>query len=573
MNFPLSSDQTGFNFKITGPLSPYKYTYTISYPDQKTMMFIITFTSLLEGNENEIFKIVFDKTYYLSTSNVELYNSEVECFLYKVPIVPEVIAAIGTSINTAMSVTMVALITSNVLLGQSSELLWGFLNTIQIMFYFPLLSLYYPDNLAELLTYFSSAKMQLPIPQIEQFKNNIKEKYSLDEKLKMPALNYRYESIGYESTSIILNSDDMFGIIGQGIFACVIVYGIRAFLFTLSDDLAYEEEDLKKFEENQQKKIDELTNKDNKGNRLKLWMKKKIIDMSKEYRFNFFLRLAIQLFLEASIVSILNIRYMKMDNFYQVVSLLISMVVLGLCVLFFLWSSYFSCKNYKKYRTFERINIQEVQSMFGQYKTKTLPQAMFNTYFMLRRMLYAAIIVLLVDYPIFQVFSYMVVFCPVLAYHVTMHPYLSFVENILMDINEATFLVIGVFFFIFAEPTTNQGRLNTLGWTVIGIIIALICLNFLVLWILKAIDIIKDLVAFYRKMGKKRENGISRLNTSHRNLNQNRPSGPLFNNITDETMGGNTRNLFIKVSQNVQLPPSQFLRVNMQENNRVNPPE
>jgi len=47
--------------------------------------------------------------------------------------------------------------------------------------------------------------------------------------------------------------------------------------------------------------------------------------------------------------------------------------------------------------------------MFGEYKTQNLPQAMFNTYFMTRRMLYGCIIVFLGPVPILQAFTFMLI--------------------------------------------------------------------------------------------------------------------------------------------------------------------
>lgn len=153
----------------------------------------------------------------------------------------------GSSVNTAMTVTMITLISTNVLMGQSAELLWGFLNTVQLMYFFPVLQLYFPDNLAAILTYFSSAKMNIRLPFIDSMKESLKKDYQVQEKVDMPVLNSRFESIGYESTGFLATGIDMFTLVIQGAVICVIVFALRAILFTLTnnvDDLVRELKEL-----------------------------------------------------------------------------------------------------------------------------------------------------------------------------------------------------------------------------------------------------------------------------------------------------------------------------------------
>ena len=192
--------------------------------------------------------------------------------------------------------------------------------------------------------------------------------------------------------------------------------------------------------------------------------------MSNEYKFNFFLRTGGQVFLEASILSLLNIRYMQTDNFYQILSIVISFVFICGLGFFFIWSLRFSCIHYNEYKYRECIDIPEYESMFGQYKTQYLPQMLFNTYFMTRRILYACIIVFMIDFPVFQAFTFMLICVPILAYHLTMNPYLSKVNNVVMNINETSFILIGTFFYVFSEPMSDTNQQSILGWVVIGII-------------------------------------------------------------------------------------------------------
>ena len=130
--------------------------------------------SQMEGDGKDKFTFTFDTSVFRSKYNATLVTKNLTDSLNKVPVTPDVVAMIGGGLNNIMSVTLVALISSNMMLGQSSELLWGFMNTIQIMYFFPILQLYFPDVLASILTYLSAAKMQISLPQIEAFKSNIK---------------------------------------------------------------------------------------------------------------------------------------------------------------------------------------------------------------------------------------------------------------------------------------------------------------------------------------------------------------------------------------------------------------
>ena len=192
--------------------------------------------------------------------------------------------------------------------------------------------------------------------------------------------------------------------------------------------------------------------------------------MSFEYRFNFFLRITLQLYLETSIFALLNIANPMFNNLAQVCSFLTSIVLITVLLFFLFWGTRFSLKNFKNFRDKERVNIPEYESMFGEYKTKNIPQALFNSFFMLRRLLYACIIIFLEKYPMMQAFTFTWICLPILAYQIVMNPYLDKIINIVMNINEISFVVIGIFFFNFGEPNNNADELNILGWAVISII-------------------------------------------------------------------------------------------------------
>jgi hypothetical protein len=196
--------------------------------------------------------------------------------------------------------------------------------------------------------------------------------------------------------------------------------------------------------------------------------------------------------------------------------------------------------------------------MFGQYKTSNIPQAMFNTFFMLRRSLYALSIVFLPAFPMTQAFWFMVICLPILAYHLVMNPYIDAINNILMNINEISLIAWGWFFFIFAEPDSDTQRIEILGWTVIGIIVSVILLNVVVLWALKVLLIKRDIAEFIEKTRKTNldryaeKKAQERMRTTQRVIQHRYVKGKLD---------------LMELASHYQ--PSQFLRINQEEISKI----
>ena len=245
-------NNSSYTIAASGPYSPYQFTVSANFINEYTLSFNLTFASQMFGQNQETIKITFTQSEFLSNNGASLYNSYLETSLNKVSLTADAVSAMGSSINNAMSVSIVVMIASNLLLGQSSELLWGFLSTIQIIYFFPLLNLYFPDNFSSLLAWFSASTLQLPIPSSFSLQSNIESQTNLSDKLNMPALNDRYESLNYQSTSILLTGGNIFNIFAQGIVVWIIVYGFRAILFTLRVDSTLYEEELNKIERSNQ---------------------------------------------------------------------------------------------------------------------------------------------------------------------------------------------------------------------------------------------------------------------------------------------------------------------------------
>ena len=81
----------------------------------------------------------------------------------------------------------------------------------------------------------------------------MEEEYQLSQSIDMPSHNERYESLGYDSSSIFLSGMDIFSLMLQSMVIWTIVFGLRAILFTLQSGPSAYEEELKKMEEEKHK--------------------------------------------------------------------------------------------------------------------------------------------------------------------------------------------------------------------------------------------------------------------------------------------------------------------------------
>jgi len=212
------------NFSVTGPLSPYNYSSSALFIDNKTLSMNISVASKMVGNKQEKYMITLNNKNFKNEEGIELKNNTLSGSLYRVSFFDKSIQQLGSSGNSLLSTTIVAFITTQVMFSDSIEMLWGFINTLQIMYFWPVLSLYYPDNLREMLIKFSSAKLQVSFPLVDIAQRQVELAYYIDQ----PPLNENFQDIEYESTSILVNGFDFMRLLFQGIISCIFIFSFRA---------------------------------------------------------------------------------------------------------------------------------------------------------------------------------------------------------------------------------------------------------------------------------------------------------------------------------------------------------
>jgi hypothetical protein len=240
----LESDIT---FKMVGPLNYYGVRLQAYFASPVTLKITVLSDKPFTGADNEFIYFYFSSS-FVSKNGASLTDDEVKGNTKEVPVFPDVVAAIGSSSNAVMATIIVTIISTNMMLAKSCELMWGFLNTVQIIFFMPLMSHYFPMHLKQFLVYLSSAKMEVDQVGISK---DMPGMAVFDSDLNMPALNEDYENLGYESKSILVNAKELFTTVFSGLVTCIIVFAARAILFTLKANLKEMEEQLEEMEKDE----------------------------------------------------------------------------------------------------------------------------------------------------------------------------------------------------------------------------------------------------------------------------------------------------------------------------------
>lgn len=196
----------------------------------------------------------------------------------------------------------------------------------------------------------------------------------------------------------------------------------------------------------------------------------KIRQLSLEYKYNFFVRLLLEVYLEVWVLSLLNLRYYKFETAFQGFSFAFSFAMITIWGWAIIWISLFLKKNHKKLK---EGGLEEIAAefiiLFEDYKQK-LVGLIFNVIFFCRRILYAIAIIFLIDYPEVQSVAFLILMAFVAIYHIVAKPYKSTSINAFSIFNEWMLCALGAVNFTFIEPIADKDKNLTIGWILIGIV-------------------------------------------------------------------------------------------------------
>jgi hypothetical protein len=328
---------------LTGP-SAYSVTWKASFVDNKL---IINFDSspTIIGGEGEIVS--------LKLANVKAFQN-----LYNIPITtpygftfdaskPASSANIQSASNGASYTFLFTALISigiGILTGGSMELMWSLANTLQIIYFFGMMDLYYSADLQTVFDFMAYCNFEYPFQK--KFEDFINKLVDIDQ---IP-VNNKFDNTGFAGTNIIANSIDKIGVI-------VLMFGAAAGVAIL----------IKKYK-----------NKDNKCTR---FLKK--VDFS--IRYSTITRFIIEIMLNMSISSLITISYGSTNAPLEYLSYSISLAVMGVFLLTLLYVTVFPAIYFEEIVGYPDLNLRH-GLLFLDFKRSHVKCMLYYSYFIIRRL-------------------------------------------------------------------------------------------------------------------------------------------------------------------------------------------
>ncbi|CAI2358774.1 unnamed protein product [Moneuplotes crassus] len=363
----------------------------------------------------------------------------------------------------------------SVLTGGSMELMWSLANTLQIVFILGLLNLYYPPNLSVIFSYLKYSNFDNPVTQALSsfaFKSiNI---------IDSP-ISAEFEKLGFSSTNFLKNSlDKVFLLLLLGLFVLIIYLMFRC---------------LKK---------------------KSTWFAKKIQKLDLALRYQSCTRLIVEMSMNLSVSAFINIFYdnpngtIGLCSYILAVSLLILMAFIAIYVTIFPIYFYIDIKIVP--HLFERHSF-----LFKEFQASKPECLYYYSYFIIRRILMAGVIVCLRGRNLIQLICMVILFYSVCKYQLVYRPFKCQVTNFLSCVNE-TFLLMFCFILFAFESPGDPTTIQMFGFVAIGFLAVFFILNWGVIFPLK----IKDFCSFVRE--KCRKKTLEEKEEEHRKRAKQTPS-------------------------------------------------
>lgn len=121
--------------------------------------------------------------------------------------------------------------------------------------------------------------------------------------------------------------------------------------------------------------------------------------ISLEYKYNFFIRMGLEIYLEVTLLALLSASNLQLVNFTSVVNTLITLLFLVIVLVFMFWIPFKVVRDYAKIRLLGEKYCHKYWCLFGDFKSHSKYILFYNFYFCIRRFLYAIVIVFMQAYP------------------------------------------------------------------------------------------------------------------------------------------------------------------------------
>ena len=170
-----STKSSSFDIEIKSILLGinYDFSFKAKWITEKEIQFQISDLENL-GDEKENLTISFSNS-FKSITGSPLFINSIWTYPYKIVEGNLNLNIVGDAFDYIIVILLAVLVTINILTGGSSPLLWGFINTLQLIYFFPLLNLNFPSHFVSFIRTMRSSKVQINLPYGTQYTSRIQE--------------------------------------------------------------------------------------------------------------------------------------------------------------------------------------------------------------------------------------------------------------------------------------------------------------------------------------------------------------------------------------------------------------
>jgi cysteine-rich repeat protein len=491
--FSFNDTMIGYNFssyevelQFTGPSNSYATKWTGNFISDYVFKLTFEVSPGIVGGWGEALTVYLSETTAFKSSEQIPINNSIEFnYYFKEIKTPKSVETTGKSASYMFIITFALSLTASVLTGGSMELMWSLANTLQIVYIWGMLSLFYPPHLKMAFSYMNYANFDNPLTSY------MSDLLIRGIQIVSVPVSSQFETLGFRSTNILVNSLDKILLV---ILLFLLVVIIFLFFLKLKD----------------------------KSDWFSRWVKK----LDKSLRYESTSRFLVEMSLSLGVSWMINLMYGGTQKPIDWISyILAALIFIGILAIL-IYCIVFPVLNYSEIQThpdhFERHSF-----IFLEFKRTKLKCILYYAYFILRRLGIAAVVVCLKDIVLVQCVCVTVLFFWMAHYSLVNKPFKSKTQNFLCWINETFLVFFSLMLFCFRDPSKLM-IIKIAGFMCIGFLVIFFLLNWWIIFPLKVMDIFR---LIREKCHKKTQREIE---IEEETKVVRRPAIPYFRDVTEE---------------------------------------
>ena len=439
-----------------GPNEPYSISWSASFQNST---FIVTFSTVpvIIGGHNEAIDFEILNVNKFKSSNSIPMQSPVR-YVFKYPTPDPNKSAEGTSKGASYTFIFSFLISVGVsiMTGGSMELMWSLANTLQIIFFYGTLNLYFSTDLKTLFTFMRYSNFDNPIT--DYITGWVIGGINL---IKVP-MNSNFSDLGFGSANIIANS-----FLKVMMIFLLLLWGILLAIFF-------------RFCKQSNSKFARFLRK---------------IDL--QIRYETMTRIFVEAMLNLSVSSLINICYGKKDDAQDIISYGVASLVMALVLLVIGYAFIYPFVYHERIITHPDFNERH-WFLFLEFKREKLKCLLFYGWFLVHRLVLSIVFVWMNNFTKHQLVLLLYFSSLMLFYWVMLRPFKSHLQNYLTCFNGFVLSVFSVMMFLFlSSANANQITISSYLW--IGIIGVFFGVNWIIIFPVTIYLVVKKIKTKWHK--------------------------------------------------------------------------